>query len=614
MIAAEKTRKIRVLFTPFRDGIQSAYGGRVRVEDLLPAVRAAAEAGIRHFELGGGGLFQASYYSVGEDPFERQDELRDAVGPDAALQVLTRSVSGVTLTAQRLEALELQARLMRRHGATWDRNFDFLNDIDNLIRTGRPIVAAGMHHQVCVAMMGLPSSSDDVHTAERYVDVVRRLLASDLHFDSVCMKDASGTADPRTCYETAKALRGILPPEVLLWQHTHDTASLAVACYLAGIEGGVDGVDLSVRPLASGTVQPDVRSMARALRGTGCELDVAPAWMPEIGALLREGLAGYALEPVTTMADARVLASPMAGGAIGPNVQMMKEAGILDRYGDVLAEVPVVIEAAGAWASVTPGSQHYWQQAFENVLHGRWERIDPGFGRSVLGYFGRPPRQPDPAVARVAAEQLGLEPFGGDPLEAAPDGQAAADQALTERGLPHTDENRFLVAASIVPGRSLDLNEGIRLLEGTPKVTLPVAWAEAPRAAAEPGPALTRPVTTTCTVEEGGRARTFRITLEAPAALAGAVAPMATPGAAPVAAPAALAGTPVCSPFSGKVELVEVRVQVGDRVTEGQVVAAVEAMKAKHDVRAPVAGKVVTIDAQRGDDIVAGQSIMTLAP
>jgi pyruvate carboxylase subunit B len=88
------------------------------------------------------------------------------------------------------------------------------------------------------------------------------------------MKDASGTTDPTTCYETAKGLKRSCRPRIPLWQHTHDTASMAVACYMAGIEGGVDGIDLSVRPLASGTSQPDVRSMWHALKGTGYSLDV----------------------------------------------------------------------------------------------------------------------------------------------------------------------------------------------------------------------------------------------------------------------------------------------------------------------------------------------------
>ncbi len=612
MLYAKTHKTVRVMLTAFRDGLQSVFGGKVRVGDVLPAMTAAAEAGIRHFEFGGGARFQAPYFYVGEDPFECMDRMRAAVGPDADLQILTRSVSGVTLTTQRIETLALQARLMKKHGTTWDRNFDFLNDTDNLVRTARPIIEAGLHHQLCVAMMGLPFASDEVHTPEFYVAVVKRVMDSGIRVDSVCMKDASGTTDPRTCYETARQLRKLLPREIPLWLHTHDTASMAVACYMAGLEGGVDGIDLSVRPMASGTVQPDVRSMAHALKGTGFRLDVDAGRMPEIEMLLVEGLREYEFNPVTTAADARVVDFPMPGGAIGPNVHMMTSAGILDRYGAVLAEFPEVVRAGGAWTSVTPGSQQYWLQAFSNVLHGRWQKIDAGYGRSVLGYFGKPPVRPDEEVVRVAAAQLELPPFDGDPLEAAPESISVAEAALRERQLPVTDENVFLVAAAIVPNKSMELNEGIRLLSGKARINLPLVKKEnekaveaAPPPAAVAATGLTAPVTTTCTVVEGLVTRTFQITIEPPGD-AGAAA------AAPPPAPTGEVGgaIPVFSPFEGKVEVVEIHVKPGDAVRKGQVVAAVEAMKAKHDVRCPCDGTVLAVDAALGSEVSAGQPIL----
>jgi pyruvate carboxylase subunit B len=620
MLYTSTPKTIRVMFTPFRDGLQSSFGGKVRLKDILPAMEASAAAGIRHFEFGGGARYQAPYFYVGENPFECQDKMRAVVGPDADLQILTRSVSGVTLTTQNIDALRLQARMMAKHNCTWDRNFDYMNDVNNLARTGQAIVDAGMHHQVCVALMGLPFHSDQVHTADFYVNIVKKLIATGVHFDSVCLKDASGTTDPRTLYLAARGIKKIIPPEVPLWQHTHDTASMAVSCYMAGIDGGVDGVDCSVRPMASGTVQPDVRSVAHALKGTGYKLDIDPSKMPEIESLLNEGLKDYVFNPVTTSADARVVGFPMPGGAIGPNVHMMTEAGILDRYSEVLAEFPVVVKAGGAWTSVTPGSQQYWLQAFNNVLLGRWKKIEAGYGRAVLGYFGHPPLPPDPDVVKLASEQLGMEPFDGDPLEVAPDSLGPAKAALEERGLPTTDENIFLVAAAIVPGKNMELNEGIRLLTGRPKIVIPlkedkpaeVAAPAAPAAAPAAPAAFTTPVTTTCTVVEGGVTRNFRVTIEPPAGAApaaGAVA--AAPAAAALPAPP-VGSTPVFSPFKGKVELVEIGVKVGDVVTEGQIVAAVEAMKAKHDVRAPCAGKVASIDATLGSDVKAGQPIMTL--
>ncbi|UCD17606.1 MAG: biotin attachment protein, partial [Candidatus Zixiibacteriota bacterium] len=381
MIFTQTPKKIRVMLTPFRDGLQSSFGGKVRIQDYLPAMQACAEAGIRHFEFGGGARYQAPYFYLGEDPFTTMQKMRDTVGPDIDLQILTRSVSGVTLTTQSIEGLTLQAKLMKQHGTTWDRNFDYMNDVDNLIKTGQPIVDAGMHHQVCIALMGLPFKSDKVHTAEFYTNIGKRLLDSGMHIDSICLKDASGTCDPKTIYDTAVALRKIMPPELILWLHTHDTASMAVACYMAGIQGGVDGIDLSVRPMASGTVQPDVRSMAHALKGTGYSLDIDVAKIPAIEDMLNELMKDYNFNPTTTTADARVVGFPMPGGAIGPNVHMMEKAGILNRYGDVLAEFPVVVEAGGAWTSVTPGSQQYWLQAFNNVNYGRWKKIDAGYGR-----------------------------------------------------------------------------------------------------------------------------------------------------------------------------------------------------------------------------------------
>ena len=619
MIFTEKTKKVRVMFTPFRDGLQSSFGGKVRLNDILPAMEASARAGIKHFEFGGGARYQAPYFYLGEDPFDDMQKMRDAVGPEPDLQILTRSVSGVTLTTQSMEGLNLQAKLMKEHGTTWDRNFDYMNDVENLVKTGKPIVDAGMHHQVCIALMGLPFESDTVHTAEFYTNIGKRLLDSGMRIDSICLKDASGTTDPKTIYDTVVALKKIMPPEIILWQHTHDTASTAVACYIAGIEAGVDGVDLSVRPMASGTVQPDVRSMAHGLKGTGYVLDIDVSKMSEIENMLNELMKDYDFNPTTTTADARVLGFPMPGGAIGPNVHMMVKAGILDRYSEVLAEFPVVVEAGGAWTSVTPGSQQYWLQAFNNVLYGRWKKIDAGFGKAVLGYFGKTPLPPDPEVIKVASEQLELPVFTGDPLEAAPKNIAAAQEALKERNIPVNDKNTFLVLAAMVPNKKMELNEGIRLLTGKAKIDIPLKKKEKPAAPAAPAaapvaaaaPAITGPVTTRCTVEENGSRRTFNVTVEP---LGGGVAPAAAPAhPASAVVPAASNGTPVYSTFTGLVEVVDIMVSVGDAVTKGQAVAAVEAMKARHDIKSQSAGTVSSIEVEIGDEIDSTKPILTIS-
>ncbi len=627
MIFTESPRRVRVMFTPFRDGLQSTFGGKVRLEDFLPAMEASAELGIRHFEFGGGALFQAPLFYLGRNPFENMRRMRETVGPDADLQILTRSVSGVTLTTQSPEALALQGRLMAAAGTTWDRNFDYMNDVRNLVRTGKPIVDAGMHHQAVIALMGLPFQSDRVHTPEFYIEIGRKILAADIRVDSICLKDASGTTDPATIYHTAVGLKKIMPPEMPLWMHTHDTAATGVACYMAGIHGGVDGVDLAIRPLAAGTSQPDARALAHALKGTGYSLDIDVGGLSEIESMLEESLADYAFNPTTTTPDARVLGFPMPGGAIGPNVHMMEKAGILDRYSEVLAEFPVVVEAGGAWTSVTPGSQQYWLQAFNNVLYGRWEKIDAGYGKAVLGYFGRTPLSPDPQVVERASEQLELEPYDGDPLDPAPNNIPKARAALQERGLALDDENVFLVLASMVPGKRMDVNEGIRLLTGNSRIDIPLKSGAQEAESKPKGPARstngahpapplpTEPLTTRCTVQEAGKTRTFTVTLEPVVSGANgtSTAPQASTAPAPAAGGTPAGGTDVYSTFAGAVEIVDIKAGVGDTVADGDVIAVVEAMKATHDIRSPVAGKVSAVHATVGDEVDSSTPILTVA-
>ncbi len=621
MIFTNNPKEIRVMFTPFRDGLQSMFGGKTRINDILPAIEASAAMGIRHFEFGGGARYQAPYFYCGEDPFETMQTIRNTVGPDADLQILTRSISGVTLTTQNIEALNLQAKLHKQYGTTWDRNFDFMNDVDLLVKTGQPIVDSGMHHQVCVAFMGLPFESKTAHTAEFYIGIAQKILDSGVHFDSLCMKDASGTTTPHVVYETAKGIRKILPPEIPLWSHTHDTASTAVSCYMAAIEGGADGIDLSVRPLASGTVQPDVRSMDHALKGTGYSLDLDASRMGEIEDLLNEGLKDYSFNPVVTSADARVVGFPMPGGAIGPNVHMMVKAGILDRYSEVLAEFPVVVQAGGAWTSVTPGSQQYWLQAFNNVLYGRWKKIEPGYGKSVLGYFGRTPLPSDPEVVKLASEQLNLPVLKDNPLEAAPNILPQAKKELEERNLPTDEKSVFLVAAAMVPSKNIELNEGLRLLKGKPKIDLPLKKKEAPPKPAAPAtsaapaaPAVPAfvpgPVTTTCKIEENGQVRNFRVTVEIPDnAVSGAPAAPTAPATAPAPSSDLVS---VFSPFEGDAPVVELKVKKGDRITKGQTIGAVEAMKTNHPVNAPADGVVAEVCVEIGDDVDSGKPIIQI--
>ena len=358
--------------------------------------------------------------------------------------------------------------------------------------------------------------------------------------------------------------------------------------------------------------------MAHMLKGTGYELDLDVGKIREIAQILQEGVKEYEFNPICTTPDPRVTGFPMPGGAIGPNVQMMVDAGIADKYGQVLDEFPVVVKAGGAWTSVTPGSQFYWLQAFFNVQFGRWKKINDGYGRTVLGYFGKPPAEPDPEVVKIASEQLKLEPFDGDPLAVAPNNIPEAEKALKDHGLPVTEENIFLVVSQMKPGKKIEANEGLHLLMGKGRIAIPLKKKKE-EPAATPAPATAAPAAASpsrpkgpilCTLQDDkGGQRTFRVTLEFPGKEAGG-------GGAPAPAAAATAPandvTSVKAPFPGSVMLKDLLVKPGDRVKTGQTIAVVEAMKADHDVKSPCDGTVAEVFVAIGSDVPAGQPMLTI--
>ena len=135
---------VNTMVTAFRDGFQSVYGARVYTKDFLPAVKAACDAGIKHFEVGGGARFQSLYFYCNEDAFDMMDAVRETTGPEANLQTLARGINVVGLDSQPRDIIRLHAKLFKKHGITTIRNFDALNDVNNLGFSGRCIHEEGL--------------------------------------------------------------------------------------------------------------------------------------------------------------------------------------------------------------------------------------------------------------------------------------------------------------------------------------------------------------------------------------------------------------------------------------------------------------------------------------
>ena len=598
------SKRIGIMVTAFRDGFQSVYGARVFTRDYLPAVEAAVAAGIQHFESGGGAMFQSPFFYCNENAFDVMDAFRKAAGPAANLQTLARGINVVGLDAQSSDIIRLHAQLFKSHGVTTIRNFDALNDVQNLIYSGQCIHEAGLRHEVVVSMMALPPGCEGAHTPEFYAQRLRQILDAGIPYDSVCFKDASGTSTPATVYETIKTARALLPADTHIVFHTHDTAGTAIACYTAAIQAGVSQIDLSMAPVSGGTCQPDVISMWHALRGTEYDLGVDIEKVREAEEVFKTCMKDYFMPPEAKAVEPLIPFSPMPGGALTANTQMMRDNNILHRYPEVIHAMGEVVRKGGFGTSVTPVSQFYFQQAFNNVMLGPWQKIADGYGKMVLGYFGRTPVQPDAEVVRIAAEQLKLEPTRSSPLEltdADPKkGIAAARRTLQAAGIRETEENLFIVACCGA--------KGVAFLKGEAKISV---RKSAPRTAQAMDDAKGYTVTLDgkaySVVVDGAKAtvngKVYAFDVKDGAQVEGTVpdnkARAATGDARPVNAP-----------MPGAVTRVLVR--VGQHVDEGAVLLILEAMKMEVEIRSPSAGTVSSLAVGAGDQVAAGNVLAWL--
>ncbi len=595
---------IDIMDTTFRDGFQSVFGGRVLMDDFFPAVHAAKEAGITHFEFGGGARFQSLYFYLQEDAFEMMDKFREIVGPEANLQTLARGINTVMLDTGNRDLINLHAKLFAKHGTTTIRNFDALNDIQNLEYSAQCIKKHGLKHEAVVTMMDLPPGCTGAHDVAFYEKTLRSILDSGLPYDSICFKDASGTSSPKKVYETIKMARKLLGDDTHIRLHTHETAGVSVAGYLAALEAGIDGIDCAASPVSGGTSQPDILTMLHAVKGQnydlgGLELEKVLKYQET----LKECLKDYFIPPEATQVSPLIPFSPMPGGALTANTQMMRDNDTLDKFPEVIKAMREVVERGGYGTSVTPVSQFYWQQAYANVFFGPWKQIAPGYGRMVLGYFGRTPVAPDPEIVKLASEKLKLEPTTENPLDLADADYKKEIKVWEERlkieGVEINDENIFIAA-------SCD-EKGISYLKG--ESPLNIRKNENNNTKGESGTMSNASGNYTVVVD----GQSFNVTVAEGGAdiqvtQAAAPAAAATPAAAP--APTG-AGTEVPASVNGN--MWKILVKVGDKVEKGQIVAILEAMKMEIDIEAPVAGTVTNITVAPNDAVEEGQTIAVIS-
>jgi len=596
---------IDVMDTTFRDGFQSVFGGRVLMNDFFPAVEAAKDAGITHFEFGGGARFQSLFFYLQENAFEMMDKFREIVGPDANLQTLARGINTVMLDTGSRELIDLHAKMFAKHGTTTIRNFDALNDVQNLEYSAECIKKYGLNHEVVVTLMDLPPGCSGAHDVAFYEKTLRQILDSGVPHDSLCFKDASGTASPQKVYETIQMARKLVGNDTHIRLHTHETAGVSVACYLAALEAGADGIDLAASPVSGGTSQPDILTMLHAVKGKNFDLgglDIEKVLKYE--EVLTDCLKDYFIPPEATQVSPLIPFSPMPGGALTANTQMMRDNGTLHKFPEVIKAMREVVEKGGYGTSVTPVSQFYWQQAYANVMFGPWKQIAPGYGKMVLGYFGKTPVAPNEEIVALAAEKLKMEPTTENPLDIADRDEkkkiSVWKQRLELEGIEATEENVFIAAAcdekgiAFLKGESpLNIRKNDSSCENDKECNL--------------GENNMSNANGNYTVVVDGQK--FNVSIaEGNADIQ--VTPVTSSEAASTAAPAVAsngAETEVPAVVNGAVW--KILVKEGEKVEKDQQIMILEAMKMEIDINAPQAGTITSILVAPNAAVEEGQTL-----
>jgi pyruvate carboxylase subunit B len=402
-----------------------------------------------------------------------------------------------------------------------------------------------------------------------------------------------------------KLARKILPAEISLRMHTHETAGNGVMCYRAALDGGADAIDLSLAPASGGTAQTDALVMWHALRGTEFDLGFDPEKLRVAEEVFKDCMKDYFFPPEAARVEPLIPWSPMPGGALTANTQMLRDNGIMDRYPEIIRAMSETVVKGGFGTSVTPVSQFYFQQAFNNVMFGPWEKIAEGYGKMVLGYFGKTPCKPDPEVVKIASKQLSLEPTTESPIDIndrdPKKGMEQAKKQVVEAGIEPTQENIFIVATCG--------DKGITFLKGEAKVNVrknePAKDESAPAKSGKDsydvnldGKVYTVKLHGKQAVVNG---KTYNYTVGASAAGSDDNNKSSNATAQMDYVKAKLPGA-----------VVKIFVEEGEDVEAGQTLMILEAMKMETEVKSLVAGTVEQISVKVGDQVKADQELVII--
>ncbi len=544
---------------------------------MLPIAEKLDCAGFFSLEVWGGATFDVCIRFLNEDPWDRLRSLKDAI-TETPLQMLLR---GQNLVGYRHYPDDVVIKFVEKsaeNGIDIFRVFDAVNDIRNMEVAIKTAKKTGAHVQGTICYTISP-----VHTIETFVAFAGELAS--LECDSICIKDMAGLISPHTAYDLVKTLKEDIGLPVDL--HSHSTSGMAPMSYMAACEAGVNILDTAFSPFAGGTSQPPTETIVAGISGTPYDTGIDLVLLTEIKKyfdVVKEKYMGI-LDPVSEKIDTSVLIHQIPGGMLSNLVSQLKEQDAMDRYDDVLQEMPKVREDLGYPPLVTPTSQIVGTQSVLNVLMGERYKVIPREVRDyVYGIYGRPPAPiAEWLLSTVLGDDLAVTCRPADLLDSELEMRTKEAEEL---GIIKKEEDilTYALYPQIAP----------KFLRGEAEEEKLMPASVAGDVSSHAG------IFNRFRVVVDGEA--FQVEVE-PTGKMAAIIEENKPGSADVEGG-------ITSNMHGMI--LKLKVTKGDAVVKGDVVAVIEAMKMENNLHAPHSGMVREIFVSEGDAVGTGDVIMSV--
>ena len=588
------TKPVGITELVLRDGHQSLFATRMRIDDMLPIAEKLDKVGYWSTESWGGATFDACIRFLGEDPWDRIREISKAM-PNTPQQMLLRAQNLLGYRHYGDDVVRNFVDRCAENGVGVLRIFDAMNDMRNLQTAVDQTVKVGKHAQGTISYTLSP-----VHTTELWIDMAKQI--EDMGAHSLCIKDMAGLLQPYVAYDLVKKLKKAIDIPIQL--HAHATTGLSTATLIKSIEAGIDRVDTSIASMSMTYGHSSTNAVVSILdhgpRKTGLDMEQ----LEEIDAYFRKVRPKYAkFEGSLKGIDPRILLAQVPGGMLTNMESQLRENNALDRLDEVLKEIPRVREDLGFIPLVTPTSQIVGTQAVMNVLLGeRYKSIAKESAGILKGEYGASPAPVNAELqARVldGGEAITCRP--ADNIEPEMDAlEAEFDSIIAEKGIKLENEKiDDLLIYILFP------QVGMQFLENRKNPDffepVPQAPSDAPK---EDGVYTVNHKGQDYIVEvkSGGDISSIQVAGQAPAAPQVAAAQAATPAVNAEDIPAPLAGN-----------IWKVLVSPNQQINEGDTLVILEAMKMETEVKAARSGTVVSVNVNEGDQVSAGQAIISLA-